>query len=177
MVTTPTGDIHEEVAANFAAALAGLGLRVALVTTSPDQQWLLTPFNAPAAGATDLPEMLALAHAGRLNGQLQSRLPVSSAIPTLVAIPPGDDREMALPFDGLPPLLDALVRSGIDVAVIAGPALLDSADGTIVAWATRSVLWAVQAGELKEKDAALAAARVDLAGVEPFGVALVGEET
>ena len=46
-----------------------------------------------------------------------------------------------------------------------------------VAWATRSVLWAVQAGNLNEKDAALAAARIGLAGVEPFGVALIGEES
>ena len=176
MVTSPTGDAYEEVAANFAAALAGLGLRVALVATTPDQKWLLKPFKEPAAGATDLPELLSLAHAGRLNGQMQNRLPVAEDAPNLMAVPPGEDAS-TLPFDGLPPLLDALVRAGFDVAVIAGPALLDSADGTIVAWATRSVLWAVQAGNLNEKDAALAAARIGLAGVEPFGVALIGEES
>ncbi len=108
---------------------------------------------------------------------MQNRLPVAEQTPNLVAVPPGADGSATLPFDGLPPLLDALVRAGFDVAVIAGPALLDSADGTIVAWATRSVRWAVQAGNLNEKDAALAAARITLAGVEPFGVALIGEES
>jgi non-specific protein-tyrosine kinase len=177
MVSTPQGDVHEDVAANFAAALAALGLRVALVATSPDQGWIMTPFVDPPKGSTNLPELLQLAHAGRLNGQVQEHLPVTELSPNLVAIPPGNQEGLTLPFDGLPPLLDSLVRAGIDVAVIAGPALLENADATIVAWATRAVLWAVQSGGVTEQDAALAAARLELAGVEAFGVALVGEES
>ena len=39
VVTSPLGDIQDTVAANFAAALASLGVHVALVGTSPRQAW------------------------------------------------------------------------------------------------------------------------------------------
>ena len=38
-MTSPLGDIQDTVAANFAAALASLGVHVALVGTSPRQAW------------------------------------------------------------------------------------------------------------------------------------------
>ena len=41
VVTSPTGKTQDVVAANFAAALAGLGMRVALVATDPRQSWFL----------------------------------------------------------------------------------------------------------------------------------------
>ena len=39
MVSTPKGTVHDTVAANFAAALAALGVRVALIGTVPRQKW------------------------------------------------------------------------------------------------------------------------------------------
>ncbi|MFM8236144.1 MAG: hypothetical protein ACKOBG_00080, partial [Actinomycetota bacterium] len=66
MVSTPHGDTHEPVAANFAAALSRLGLRVALVATGPEQAWYMKPFSLPRAGGMALPELLELAQGGRL---------------------------------------------------------------------------------------------------------------
>jgi len=174
MVTSPEGDAHEEVAANFAAALASLGVRTALVATSPHQSWYTRPFEVPVDGMMTFPDLLSLAYSGRLNGQVHTQLPRSAVEPNLVLVPPGDKPgEPSLPFDGLPPMLESLANAGIDVTVIAGPALLDEADATIVAWATRSVLWTVPEGELDEERAAAAAQRLELAGVNPFGVAVV----
>lgn len=175
MVSSPTGRCHEDVAANFAAALATLGVRVALIATTPDQSWFLRPFANPAAGILTFPELLTLAQSGRLNGQVQQSLPRAEHYPNLVVVPPGTDAGMDLPFNGLPPLLDALARSGIDVTVIAGPPILESAEATIVAWATGSVMWSVQVGEATEMEAAAAVARLELAGVKSFGVAVVDQ--
>jgi Mrp family chromosome partitioning ATPase len=173
MVTTPHGDTHEPVAANYAAALARLGLKVALVATAPEQSWFMKPFSNPPEGSASLPELLQRAHDGTLNGHLQDRLATSDKAPNLVVVPPAERRTMQLPVDGLPPLLHALSDSGIDVTVISGPALLEHADATIVAWATRNVLWAIEPGEITQVQARAAAARLELAGVTPFGVVML----
>ena len=67
-------------------------------------------------------------------------------------------------LDGLGPLLEALSSSGVDVTVIAGPALLEDPNATILAWITRSVLWAFETGEVTEGEAKEAASRLALAG-------------
>ena len=177
MVTTPRGDVHDDVAANFAAALADLGVRVALIATSPRQSWFLAPFEVDETPGATLPELLGEAHAGRINGQLQGRLAKTDLSPNLVVLPLGEAPDLSIALDGLPPLLQAMADSEIDVTVVAGPALLDDSSATIVAWATRSVLWAVQAGEVTEEEATTGAARLELAGVSAFGVAVVGAES
>jgi Mrp family chromosome partitioning ATPase len=63
---------------------------------------------------------------------------------------------------------------GVDVTVIAGPPFLEAADATIIAWATRSVMWAIAPGETTRADARAAIARLELAGVTSFGVVMVG---
>ncbi|MCU1467947.1 MAG: hypothetical protein JWM72_3875 [Actinomycetia bacterium] len=187
MVSTPHGDAHEEVAANYAAALSRFGLKVALIATSPDQAWYADRFishdQSGNGGSTDVattshgstfPELLAAAHAGTLNGQLRDGLPTDDRAPNLVVVPPSDEAPAQLPVDGLPPLLLALADAGIDIVVVSGPALLEDADATIVAWATRCVLWAIVEGEITSTEARAAAARLELAGVVPFGVVMVG---
>lgn len=196
MVTSPTGSTQARVAANFAAGLAGLGVSVALIGTVPDQRWFLAdvpdgdddsieartaPFGADPAdprgggtltGVRSFPELLIEAEAGRLIGDVRTRL-ATRGIPNLYVIPPGTEGSDLGSLDGLPPLLDALSRSGIDICVIAGPALLEDPNATIMAWSTRHVLWAVEMGQVNKADAQLAADRVELAGVTPFGIALV----
>jgi Mrp family chromosome partitioning ATPase len=221
MVTSPSGQAHESVAANYAAALADLGLRVALVATSTEQSWyvpsadgdahddddgegdgtetgsadgrdggatLVTPSDvAPAAGIGSeedgrggqalltLPQVLEQAHLGRLNGSVESTL-LPTTVENLRVLAPGSREELEATLDGLPPLLHALANAEIDVTVIAGPPLLDDPNATIFAWAVRSVLWTVRAGDVTEAQAREAAARLQLAGVEPFGVAMVGRD-
>jgi hypothetical protein len=115
--------------------------------------------------------LLREANEGTLNGDLHNRL-AHQDIPNLYVVPPGpEDAELVL--DGLPPLLEALGRSGIDVTVVAGPALLTDPNATIMAWSIRHVLWAIEIGNVDKNDAQLAADRLELAGVEPFGIALV----
>jgi Mrp family chromosome partitioning ATPase len=115
--------------------------------------------------------LLREAHEGRLNGQLLDRL-AHQDIANLYVVPPGaDDADLML--DGLPPLLEAMDRSGIDVTVVAGPAFLTDPNATIMAWSIRHVLWAIEIGHVDKNDAHLAADRLELAGVEPFGIALV----
>lgn len=197
MVTSPTGNTQDRVAANFAAGLARLGVSVALIGTMPDQSWFLVdapdeddpdgldettaPFGAdPAAprtggtvtGVPTLPDLLQDAEAGRLAGNVRARLG-TRGIPNLYVIPPGPPGSALESLDGLPPLLEALSNAGIDTCVIAGPALLDDPNATIMAWSTRHVLWAVEMGQVNKNDAQLAADRVELAGVTPFGIALV----
>jgi hypothetical protein len=116
-------------------------------------------------------ELLAAAQAGPIQGRIRDRL-AHGPVEHLYVLPPGED-EIDLPLDGLPPLLEALERDGIDVTVIAGPPLLDDPNATIIAWATRSVLWAIESGKVARSDAQEAASRLELAGVSPFGVALV----
>ncbi len=196
MVTGPTGSTQDPVAANFAAALAGLGVTVALIGTVPRQDWFVedtefedddaseveartAPFGAePGAARTTVatttatfPELLAEAEAGQLIGDISARL-ATRGIPNLYVVPPGAT-STDLSLDGLPPLLEALSVSGIDICVLAGPALLEDPNATIMAWSTRHVLWALEIGQVDRNDAALAADRLELAGVTPFGIALV----
>ena len=141
MVSTPEGDTHDYVAANFAAALADLGLRVALVATSPSQSWYLEQFTVPVEGEGDLARLLELADEGAFNGQATRHLAWTDLSENLVVVPPSPEGVLDVPLDALPPFLEALQRSGIDVTVIAGPPLLEDANATIVAWETRSVMW------------------------------------
>jgi Mrp family chromosome partitioning ATPase len=217
MVTSPAGLVHESVAANYAAALADLGLRVVLVATSTEQSWFVpsvddgrhddgddlateptgardggAPMRAPDGGgpfagigseedARDglgmltLPQVLEQAHLGRLNGSIESAL-LPTSVQNLRVLAPGPQEDLDATLDGLPPLLHALANAAIDVTVIAGPPLLDDPNATIFAWAVRSVLWTVRAGDVTEAQGREAAARLQLAGVEPFGVAMVGRD-
>jgi Mrp family chromosome partitioning ATPase len=175
MVSSPEGDAHDDVAANLAAALADLGLRVALVATSPRQSWYLEQFTVPFdENGNDLSGLLEEAQEGRFNGQATRRLAWTDLTPNLMVVPPAPEGALRVPLDGLPPFLDALANSGIEVTVIAGPPLLDDANATIVAWETRSVLWTVQVGSVHRRAASEAAARLELASVNPFGVVMVG---
>jgi Mrp family chromosome partitioning ATPase len=174
MVSTPEGDSHDYVAANFAAALADLGLQVALVATSPSQAWYLEHFMAPLDGEGDLSQLLELAHEGVFNGQATRHLAWTDLTENLVIVPPSPEGALNVPLDAFPPFLESLQRSGVDVTVIAGPPLLEDANATIVAWETRSVLWAVQVGTVTRRAAAEAAARLELAHVSPFGIVMVG---
>jgi capsular polysaccharide biosynthesis protein len=175
VVMAPTGIVQDTVAANFAAALAGLGLRVALVATDPRQSWFLdTRREEGTNGSEDpglaFPQLLELAHRGRLNGALPRGL-IKTQLNNLLVMPPGSGDEFSL--DGLRPLLEALSAGGVDVTVIAGPALLEEPNATILAWTTRSVLWACETGEVTEGEAREAAARLELAGAESFGITMV----
>jgi hypothetical protein len=176
MVSTPTGDAHGQVAANFAAALSRLGLKVALMATSAEQDWYLDSFTSPN-GMMRLPELLDRAQSGTLASGLPQSLPATERAPNLVVVPPADEPMLHLPIDGLPALLQALSDGGVDITVISGPPLLEEADATIVAWATRNVLWAIIPGEVTRAEARAAAARMELAGVTPFGVVMVEPQT
>jgi Mrp family chromosome partitioning ATPase len=197
MVTSPAGTTQDYVAANFAAGLAGLGVTVALVATLPRQDWFLNAVpeegddepaavaataNVPAVPRATAPgaapgtpatftQLLEDAQTGQLGADLRSRLTPHER-PNLFVIPPGDD-ETALSLDGLPPLLEGLATSEIDVVVIAGPEFVRDPNATIIAWSTRHVLWGIELGQVEKSDAALAAERLELAGVEPFGIALL----
>jgi hypothetical protein len=204
MVSTPHGDAHEDVAANYAAALSRFGLKVALIATGPDQAWYAERFdgvhNGAASDSSDssdhdslregaahgaspeharstFPELLVAAHAGTLNGHLFDQMVSDDRAPNLVVVAPADETPSHLPVDGLPPLLEALADAGIDITVVSGPALLEDADATIVAWATRCVLWVIGEGEITSTEARAAAARLELAGVVPFGVVMVGHRS
>jgi Mrp family chromosome partitioning ATPase len=176
LVTAPTGDVQDVVAANFAVGLAQLGVRVALMATSPRQTWYAEATGAtePRAGSS-FGELLQRAHSGTLRHDVAPELSPTS-VDCLWLIPALETDDDVL-FDGLPPLIKALSQSSIDVTVIAGPSLLDEPDATIIAWATRSVLWAVEAGTVDEPASREAAARLELAGVTPFGIAFVGGES
>lgn len=215
VVTSPVGEAQGPVAAGFAAALARLGLRVALVATTPRHSWFATPTDAGSqdgeegngaaddtagqgsAESTDHPaepdaaqptaavaapdgaegptltDLLRQAHAGRLNGEVAQSLRPTH-LHNLMVIPPGANEDASLALDGLPPLLEALSRASIDVTVIAAPALLEDPNATILAWATRSVLWTVEVGEVSREQAREAAGLLRLADITPFGVAMVG---
>lgn len=175
MVSAPTGGAYEEVAANFAVALSSLGVKVALIATSSHQNWYLKSLARPEDGLTTLPELLTRAHSGTLNGELIAELQsAENHSPNLVVVPPAAGPMAQLPIDGLPPLLEAISEMGVDVTVIAGPPFLEAADATIIAWATRSVMWAIAPGETTRADARAAIARLELAGVSSFGVVMVG---
>jgi Mrp family chromosome partitioning ATPase len=167
VVTAPVGEMQDSVAANFAAALADLGLRVVLVPTHARQAWYA---DAPE-GALTLPALLALAYTGRLNGEIPQQLQ-PTPVDNLRILPHGDTEADAL-IDGLPPLLRAFADGGVDVTVIAAPSILEDPSATILAWSTRSVLWVVETGEVTQQQANEAAAKLELAGATPFGVAVV----
>ena len=167
VVSAPIGQMQDSVAANFAAALADLGLRVVLVPTDRRQAWYA---DAPD-GALTLPDFLALAYAGRLNGEVPNQLQ-PTPVDNLRILPHGDTEADAL-IDGLPPLLRAFNEGGVDVTVIAAPSILEDPSATILAWSTRSVLWVVETGEVTQQQASEAAAKLELAGASPFGVAVV----
>jgi len=177
MVSSPTGDAHAQVAANFAAALSRLGLKVALMAMSVEQDWFLEAFTSTGAGMVRLPELLLRAQSGTLPTGWRDELPATEFAPNLVVVPPADEPLLHLPIDGLPALLQELADGGVDVTVIAGPPMLEEADATIVAWATRNVLWAIIPGEVTRAEARAAASRMELAGVTPFGVVMVEPQT
>lgn len=172
VVTSPVGEAQDTVAANFAAALAGLGLDVALVATDPRQAWYVEAMET--TGSPTLPDMLDVAMSGSLNGQVRERL-LTSRFPNLTVVAPGavDSDDL---LEGLPPLFDALASAGVDVTVVAAPALLEDPAATIFAWSTRSVLWVVEGGEVTDQEAREAASRLALAGGTPFGIAMVESE-
>ena len=97
MVSTPTGDAHAQVAANFAAALSRLGLKVALMAMSVDQDWYLEAFTLNRDGMVRLPELLERAHSGTLPAGWRDRLPVTEYAPNLVVVPPADEPMLHLP--------------------------------------------------------------------------------
>jgi Mrp family chromosome partitioning ATPase len=166
-VTAPAGHMQDAVAANFAAALADLGLRVVLVPTDARQAWYA---EAPD-GALTLPDFLALAYTGRLNGEVPHQLQ-PTPVENLRIVPHSDTEADAL-IDGLPPLLRSFAEGGVDVTVIAAPSILEDPAATILAWSTRSVLWVVETGEVTQQQASEAAAKLEMAGASPFGVAVV----
>jgi capsular polysaccharide biosynthesis protein len=194
VVTSPLGDMQDTVAANFAAALAGMGVRVALIGTLPRQAWFTEASIRPNGAGTNpgpdengdgaedgngdggvktFPQLLELAYAGRLNGDAPSHL-LRTRIENLFVVPPGDT-EIDIANDGLPPMLEALAAY-VDVTVIAAPALLEDANTTIYAWTTRSVLWVMESGEITAEQARNAASRLALAGATPLGVAMIDPE-
>ncbi len=170
VVTSPVGSLQDHVAANFAAALAGMGLRVALIATDERQSWFMGDQHRPVTST--LPDLLVLAHAGHLNGQV-----ADSLIPTdrenLAVLAPGE-AELDELLDGMPALLEALTDIGIDVTVIAGPALLEDPSATLMVWSARRVLWVLESGSTTSEEAREAGARLDLAGADAFGITLVG---
>ena len=123
-VMSPVGEMQDSVAANFAAALAGLGLRVALVATAERQSWYA---DVTADGVRTLPEFLSLAQAGSLNGQIDEAMALTP-LDNLRVVPHGATGPEAL-LDGLPPLMEAFANAGIDVTVIAAPAMLEEPVG------------------------------------------------
>ncbi|MGH9227171.1 MAG: hypothetical protein ACRD07_00310 [Acidimicrobiales bacterium] len=167
VVTAPVGRMQDTVAANFAAALADLGLRVVLVPTDRRQSWYA---DAPE-GTPTLPDFLDLAYTGRLNGEVPQQLQ-PTPVDNLRILPHGEAEADAL-IDGLPPLLRSFSDGGVDVTVIAAPSILEDPSATILAWSTRSVLWVVETGEVTQQQAGEAAAKLELAGASPFGVAVV----
>lgn len=169
-VTSPTGQVQNPVAANFANALATLGLQVALVATAPNQQWLVEDVDKPSSHS--LTELLQDAQVGASPTDLMARLTPSDTR-NLFLVPAGD---LGNPpsLDGLAPLLAGLESAGIDVVVVAGAALLEDPLATIFAWTIRSVLWAIEIGEVTQADAQEAASSTELAGVSTFGIAMVG---
>jgi receptor protein-tyrosine kinase len=174
VVTSPTGIVQDTVAANFAAALAGLGLRVALIATDARQAWF-SETGETAEPGLGFPDLLELAHQGRLDGALPRGL-LPTRVGNLRVLPPGP-RGQEFSLDGFRPLLEALSTSGVDITVIAAPALLEDPNATILAWITRSVLWAFETGDVTEAEAKEAAARLALAGASSFGVAMVNDKT
>jgi Mrp family chromosome partitioning ATPase len=178
MVSTPHGNAHEEVAANYAAALSRLGLKVALIATNPNQTWYTTNHTTPPTNPTNTTELLQAAQTHTLTDQhIEGRLHTTQTAPNLVLVPPAPEQTLELPLDGLPHLIQYLTEAGIDITVIAGPPLLEHADATLIAWATHTVLWAIHTGQTTTTDARNSATRLQLAGVTPFGIVILDTPT
>jgi len=176
MVSTPTGEAHAQVAANLAAALSRLGLKVALMAMSVEQDWYLEAFQPGHNGMTRLPELLQRAHTGTLPAGWRDQLPATDFAPNLVIVPPADEPLLHLPIDGLPALLQELSEGGVDVTVIAArrcsrrPTRRSSRGRPQCAVGDHP-------GEVTRAEARAAAARMELAGVTPFGVVMVEPQT
>lgn len=176
LVSSPTGTPQDTVAAAYAVALAEMGVRVVLIGTNASHDWYVGVKPVDELVGTHFPELLAKAHAGELDASILPRL-ASPEIANLYVVPPGDDDEASLSLDGLPPLLSVLANEGVDIVMIAGPPFLEDPNATILSWATRHVLWCVRTGEVTDAEAREAASRLELAGVSPFGLALIGRES
>jgi len=120
-----------------------------------------------------LADVLTSAHAGSLNGQIRDNL-VATERENLTVLAPGE-AEMVMLLEGLPALLDALSEAGVDVAVIAAPAVLEDPAATLMVWSTRRALWVVESGSTTTEEAREANARLELAGAGAFGIAMVRE--
>jgi Mrp family chromosome partitioning ATPase len=176
LVSSPSGTPQDSVAAAYAVALAEMGVRVVLIGTNAGHDWYSGAKPTEELAGTRFPELLALAHAGELDESILPRL-ASPEIANLSVVPPGDGEEASLSLDGLPPLLSALTQAGVDIVIIAGPPFLEDPNATILSWATRHVLWCVRTGAVTDAEAREAASRLELAGVSPFGLALIGRES
>jgi capsular polysaccharide biosynthesis protein len=176
LVSSPTGTPQDAVAAAYAVALAEMGVRVVLIGTNQGHDWYAGVKPAEQLVGTHFPELLARAHAGELDASILPQL-ASPEIANLFVVPPGDDDDAQLSLDGLPPLLSVLSDHDVDIVIIAGPPFLEDPNATILSWATRHVLWCIRTGAVTDAEAREAASRLELAGVAPFGLALIGRES
>jgi capsular polysaccharide biosynthesis protein/Mrp family chromosome partitioning ATPase len=176
LVSSPSGTPQDAVAAAYAVALAEMGVRVVLIGTNPGHDWYSGVKPVEELEGTRFPDLLARAHAGELDASVLPQL-ASPEIANLFVVAPGEDDAETLSLDGLPPLLSALTTEGVDIVIIAGPPFLEDPNATILSWATRHVLWCVRLGAVTDAEAREAASRLELAGVSPFGLALIGRES
>jgi len=176
LVSSPDGTPQDAVAACFAVALAEIGVRVVLVGTSTNHDWYTGARADDELAGTHLPDLLVRAHDGDLDATILDRLG-SAEVPNLFVVPPGTEDDPYLSLDGLPPLLSILSQDDVDIVIIAGPPFLADPNATILSWATRHVLWCIRTGAVTEAQAREAASRLELAGVAPFGLALIGRES
>jgi capsular polysaccharide biosynthesis protein len=176
LVSSPDGSPQDSVAACFAVALAEIGVRVVLVGTNTRHAWYAGARTDDELSGTHLPDLLVRAHDGDLDASILPRL-ASPEVPNLFVVPPGVEDDPYLSLDGLPPLLSILSQDDVDIVIIAGPSFLADPNATILSWATRHVLWCIRTGAVTDAQAREAASRLELAGVAPFGLALIGRES
>lgn len=176
LVSSPDGRPQDSVAACFAVALAEIGVRVVLVGTNGAHQWYAGAKSEDDLAGLHLPELLVRAHDGDLDPSILGRL-ASDEVPNLFVVPPGVEDDPYLSLDGLPPLLSILAQDDVDIIILAGPPFLSDPNATILSWATRHVLWCIRTGAVTDAQAREAASRLELAGVAPFGLALIGRES
>lgn len=176
LVSSPDGTAQDAVAACFAVALAEMGVRVVLVGTHTRHSWYVGARSDEELAGLHLPDLLVRAHDGDLDASILPRL-ASAEVPNLFVVPPGTEDDPYLSLDGLPPLLSILSQDDVDIVIIAGPPFLSDPNATILSWATRHVLWCIRTGAVTDAQAREAASRLELAGVAPFGLALIGRES
>jgi len=176
LVSSPSGETQDSVAACYAVALAEMGVRVVLVGTSTRHNWYTGAKTDSELEGLRFPDLLEKAHAGTLDRSVLASL-ASVEIPNLYVVAPGLEDDPYLALDGLPPMLNALTTDETDVVIVAGPPFLKDPNATILSWATRHVLWCVRMGSVTDAEAREAASRLELAGVSPFGLALIGRES